>query len=208
MILLHVDNQHNFLILDSFFIMLIYRTFIFLFLQLFLSCNALRCTTECSFSSSLTTPVKIPDRCNQIVSANRCYAAVIFSYHRGEYYISLQTDPSKPALVLENRRNVLLKFLLNAPTNFSYTVEKECSDRDDCARELITHIATDIFRRQLDYSTIVNEVYPLVIGPSLTPDDPYLKCYGSNQTVEKMYYIDYTSYLFNNGPDVRKPNIL
>jgi hypothetical protein len=42
-----------------------------------------------------------------------------------------------------------------------------------------------MLERQYNYSAIMDEVEPLVTGPSTTPDNPDLKCYDSNQNVQQ-----------------------
>lgn len=78
-----------------------------------------------------------------------------------------------------------LRFLSNGSSIFSYTIERICNNEDDCARNSITNLANTILQRQYNYSAIMNELEPLIVGPSLTPDDLYLKCYDSNQTIQR-----------------------
>jgi hypothetical protein len=88
---LRIDIAFSFL----FFIMLLFsRIFVFFIFYFFLSCQALQCTTNCSYTYNFTQPFNIPDRCNQIVSAGKCLAFLTFSYGTREYTIQFQGDSS------------------------------------------------------------------------------------------------------------------
>ncbi len=128
--------------------MMFYQTFIFLFLSLCLSCNALLCTNDCFFTFNLTTPFSIPDKCNRLIQAGKCVGSIGFWYNRGEYLVSLQADPSSTMFALDNRRYVLLDCSSTISTFFSYSIDRVCQNKDDCARDLIKNVADDMLQRQ------------------------------------------------------------
>ncbi len=124
----------------------------------------------------------IPNECNQLISAGKCLATLRLWYNRGEYDVSLQADPSSFIDSFDNTRDVLLQIL----TNFeyiTYDINRACNDTDDCARDLIKNGTNEMLQRQVNYTGIMDEIRPLISGPSLTPDDPNLNCYDSNQNI-------------------------
>jgi hypothetical protein len=124
--------------------------------------------------------LNISNRCNQIVSAGNCFGSIVFHYDRGEYDVSLQASSSSIIGSTDNKRYVMLHISLYS-SFFSYDIERACQNKDDCARDLITNVAVEMFPRQYNYSAIMNEVRPLISGPPLTPEKPNLNCYDSNQ---------------------------
>jgi hypothetical protein len=77
----------------------------------------------------------------------------------------------------------LLQFESCILTFFSYTIERACKNQDDCARNLITNIAIEMLQREYNYSVIMNEVQPLLVGPSIISNNSMLNCYDSHQNV-------------------------
>ena len=64
-------------------------------------------TAECSFTSKLTTPFHIPDRCNNMVTAGKCRASVTFRYDREKYDVSLQAASLNTFIDLYNDRHII-----------------------------------------------------------------------------------------------------
>lgn len=167
------------------FIMLLYQTFILFFLSLVLSCNALLCTNNCYFTYNLTTPFSIPERCNSLVLAGKCIVSLNFWYNREEYDVSFRADPTSTVLVTDNRRYALLEFSPTIATFFCYSIDRVCKNKDDCARDLAAMVAGEMLQRYYNYSAIMNNLEPFVTGPPLTPDNPSLNCYDSNQNIHQ-----------------------
>jgi hypothetical protein len=79
-----------------------------LLICLFLPCFGLRCTNNCSYTSSLSTPFQVPISCNQMISAGKCSVVIEFWYNREEYVVTFTGQPSTTVFSIDNRRSVLL----------------------------------------------------------------------------------------------------
>ncbi len=64
-------------------------------------------------------------------------------------------------------------------------IDRVCKNKDDCARDLIKDVVTEMQQRQYNYSVIINDVQALVAGPPLTPGVPTLSCYDANQNAQQ-----------------------
>jgi hypothetical protein len=165
--------------------MLLYRTSIILFLLFFFSCNALRCTTNCTFTYNITNPFTIPDTCNQIVSAGKCQARLAFMYNFGSYFFDLSDASQTTIFNSNNQRRAKLQLYLPSTVYLSHYVDIACKDKDDCARELAINMATEMSQRRYDFLRIMDELAPLILGPPLSSSNPELNCYDSNQKVHQ-----------------------
>ena len=147
------------------------------------SSSALRCTTNCSFLADLTTPFSIPDHCDQLIEAGKCRGSIYFWFDRDQYEVYFQADPSPSMLTGDNKRSVLLDFSSDVSA-FSYSIDRACNNEDDCAQGLIIKMTNEILKHDYNYTAIMAELEPLVTVSDLTPQDPNLQCYNSNETVQ------------------------
>jgi hypothetical protein len=105
-------------------------------------------------------------------------------YNRGEYDVSLQADSSNTLVGFHYNRHALLH-ISTGSNFFAYTIDSSCKDKDDCARDLIKNLVTEMLQRGFNYSGIMNQVQQLVTGPTLTSTNPNLTCYDSNQKIQQ-----------------------
>ena len=161
------------------------QIFFFVCLIFVPACRALLCTTTCSFTLSLSTPFYIPDQCGQSTLAGKCLGTIQFWYDRGEYDVYFRADPSSLILTGDNRRSVLLDFSTDTSIFFSYSIDRVCNNLDDCARDLVADMAKEILPRNLNYPAIMNELQPLITGPSRITDYPIFQCYDSNGNTQQ-----------------------
>jgi hypothetical protein len=159
--------------------------FLWIFIFFLLPSNALRCTTNCSYTYNITKSFDIPDRCNQIVSAGKCTASVKFWYERGEYIVSFHADSSSSISIVDNVRHVMFQLPPSTSPFFAYSIDHACKDKDDCARELATNSANEMLKQEYNFSTIINEVIPLVSGPPLSSNNTDLVCFISQNSVRQ-----------------------
>ncbi|UJR19057.1 hypothetical protein I4U23_022188 [Adineta vaga] len=159
------------------------QTYILLLLLSLFSCQALRCTTNCLYIYNSSTPFLYPERCNQIVSSGKCGAMLTFYFHTGEYFFSLSSDSSSTVYNSNNQRRGLLQ-ISESTASLSHYVDIECKDKDDCAKDLAIKISIELSQRQYDFSKIINELSPYIIGPSLSTQNRPLKCYNSKEKEE------------------------
>lgn len=161
--------------------MLFSQRIILLFYLLFLSCDALRCTTRCSYTFNATTPFSIPDDCDQFVSVEKCLITFTFYYGTQEYTVRFLGDTSITNPISNDFRQAKLN-LLSSTALFTYTIDRQCQDKDDCDRDLAKTIANEM-RQQQHYNLngIQNELTPFMLGPPLTSENSNLTCYDSNQ---------------------------
>lgn len=160
-----------------------YKVFL-LFFTLIYSCHALLCTNNCGFTYNISTLLRVPDQCGQLIEAGKCRGSIYFWYDRDEYEVYFQADPSTSILTGDNKRSVLLDFSSDMST-FNYFIDRACKDEDNCAQALITKMANEILTHNYNYSAIIAELEPLVTISVLTPEDPSLQCYTSNQTIQQ-----------------------
>ncbi|CAF1257489.1 unnamed protein product [Rotaria sp. Silwood1] len=165
--------------------MLLYQILIFGFLLLVFSCNALRCTTNCSFTYNTTKPFAIPDTCNQVVSAGKCEARLGFMYDWGVYFFDLSANLQTTIFNSNNQRRARLQLHLPNTVYLSHFVDISCKDKDDCARDLAINVSVEMSQRQYDFPRIMSELSPLILGPSLSSSNLELNCYDSNQKVHR-----------------------
>lgn len=154
-----------------------------IFVTLFYSYSALVCTTNCSFLYNLSTPFSVPDRCNQLISAGKCTGNIAFWYDHGFYQVFLRADPSSSIDPSENDRYVVLDLAVVSLSTFSYSIDRACTDRDDCARHLITDVANEMLKKNYDYLAALDDLKPLITAPSSIFQDSNLQCYDSNETI-------------------------
>jgi hypothetical protein len=65
--------------------------------------------------------------------------------------------------------------------SFTYTIYRECDDKNDCDRNLAKIVANEMQQQQ---SGIQNELGPFILDPSLTPSNPNLTFYDSNENIQ------------------------
>jgi hypothetical protein len=68
--------------------------------------------------------------------------------------------------------------------SFTYTIYRECDDKNDCDRNLAKTVANQMQQQQYNLSGIQNELGSFILGPSLTPSNPNLTCYDSNENIQ------------------------
>ncbi|UJR24458.1 hypothetical protein I4U23_005834 [Adineta vaga] len=161
-----------------------YQTCLILFLLSFSSCKALRCTTECSFSYNTSTSFIYPQSCNQIVSAGKCGANLAFTFGAGDNLFQLTSFSTNSIYNSNNQRRGKLQIINSAIISFTHYVDITCKDKDDCAKDLAMKITNEILQRPVDFTKILNELEPFIIGPSLTMQNRQLNCYNSNEQAE------------------------
>ena len=156
-----------------------YKTYILLFLLSFWSCEALQCTTNCSYSYNSSTSFIYPEKCNQIVSAGKCRANLAFLFDTQDYFFSLSSSSTSTVFASNNQRRGLLQISSQSrKVWFSHYVDIECKDKDDCARDLAIKISNELTQRKYDFSKLVNQLEEYMIGPKQIRR---LNCYDSNE---------------------------
>ncbi|CAF1434690.1 unnamed protein product [Adineta ricciae] len=158
--------------------------YLIVFFLSFFSCQALRCTTNCSYSYNSSTPFLYPEKCNQIVLAGKCEAMLIFMYHSGLYLFKLTSDSSNVFYDSHNHRHSTLRITGSNTIYLSYYVNIVCKDKNDCAKDLAIKISTELSQRQFNFSNILRELSPYLFAPSLSPQTPQLNCYNSMEKEE------------------------
>ena len=96
-------------------------------LYLFVSSNALRCTTNCSYRLNLTTPFYIPNSCDQRISAKRCEVDMTIYHDTKDYKIVFSSDRFTP--LYENRYSVVLQLDSYRGESFYYGIEYQCDNK-------------------------------------------------------------------------------
>jgi len=160
-----------------------HHTVIFFLSSFVLSCVGLRCTTRCSYNFNRTTPFSIPNDCDQFVTAPKCTIVSKYSYDTDEYTIQFFSIPLTSDSILENFHEA--KLTLSSMISFTYTIHRECDDKNDCDRNLAKIVANEMQQQQqYNLSGIQNELGPFILGPSLTPSNPNLTCYDFNENIQ------------------------
>ncbi len=165
--------------------MLFCQTFIFLFLLHFLSCNALQCTTNCTFTYNFTKSFTIPEQCNQIESAGKCSVHLFFYYNLGGYRFSFSASSLSTIFRSDNSRYVKLNLSSLDSIQLSYYIYRACKHKDDCARELAINDANEMLQRQIDIPGMINELQSVMIGPPLTSPNSKLICYDGKESIRQ-----------------------
>lgn len=172
-------------LLTILFIMSFCQIYIFLFLLFFVSCNALRCTTNCTFTYNFTESFQIPEQCNQIESAGKCSVRFVFYYNRQEYFFTFEAISSPTIFQSDNKQHAKLHLTSLDSAYLSYYIDRACKDKDDCARDIAIHEANKMLQRQIDVPNMIKELKPLMIGPSLLSPNTKLLCYDANEVLHE-----------------------
>ncbi|CAF1398154.1 unnamed protein product [Adineta steineri] len=83
-----------------------------------------------------------------------------------------------------NQRRGKLQVMDSTTISFTHYVDIACKDKDDCAKDLAIKITNEILQRRVDFSKILNELAPFMIGPPLTMQNRQLNCYNSKEKAE------------------------
>jgi len=152
------------------------QIYIFLFLLFSLSCvqskDQLKCT-QCKFTYNFTQSFSVPDNC-PLIDATDCYVSLNFRFDRQQYTVHFDDK----AGVESKDLSVSLTFYQSGLFEFNYSIQYICSYRDDCTRDLAKYEVAQLLKRQINYTAIITETRPLVLGPPLTPGNPSLSCYN------------------------------
>jgi len=160
---------------------MLYQIYIFLFLLFSLSCvqseDHLKCT-QCRFTYSFTQSFSVPDNCPLIDATDTgCYVSLDFSFDQQQYTVNFGKKAGVEPTGSKNL-SVSLTFYQSGLFKFYYSIQYRCSYRDDCTRDLAKYEVAQLLKRQINYTAIITETRPLVLGPPLTPGNPSLSCYN------------------------------
>lgn len=79
-------------------------------------------------------------------------------YDWGDYFFDFSADPQTTIFNSNNQRRARLQLYLPTTVYLSHYVDIGCRDKDDCARELVINVATEISQRQYDFPRIMGEL--------------------------------------------------
>ncbi|CAF1048657.1 unnamed protein product [Adineta steineri] len=165
--------------------MLLIQRFILLIGCCFLNCNALQCSTNCSYTFNFDTPFNVPSRCNQQVSAEKCRVQLTFWYYLQEYVVNFEAEPSKTIISTDNQRTTMIEIKPTESFFFYYGISHTCTNGDNCAQEFAQIAVYEIIERQINYLAIVNELRPLILTAPQSANDSDLACFNSNENVQQ-----------------------
>jgi hypothetical protein len=162
--------------------MLLQNVILFLIYIISLS-YALQCTTNCSYTLNLTSPFVIPESCNQTVSAGRCKFQLTVWYNNNYSKVAFTAESS--TYISNEHLHSMLQIADDSSVALSYSLDYECKDKDNCAKEFARNKASDILKRpKINYRAIHTELMPLLSSlPSTGNVD--LQCFNSNENVRQ-----------------------
>lgn len=165
--------------------MIPFQRFILLICCCFLTCNALQCLTNCWHTYNFTTPFNVPSQCNQVVSAGKCRVDFTFWYYLQEYVVDFNAESSNTIISTDNQRTTMIEIKQNVSYLFYYGISHACQNKDYCSQDFAQAAVREIIDRKINYISIVNELWPLVLAVSQSANSTDLDCFDSNGNVRQ-----------------------
>ena len=164
----------------------VYREMILVLLVLAHSCigrvRSLHCADHCSMISAMHQPFVIPSNCSSIL-ASRCSVKLVFWYSHGYYKLTFSSKKSYEHLTADNRHFLMIETARHP--FFSYEIEHECQETDDCARHFANKTIRQMTQRLFNTSRVYSDLQRVLDEQQQAAPSKDLACFDMSDAVRQ-----------------------